>query len=363
MNTMKARILLFISGIIAVLFFINACPPDAVKDKKITFPIPKGWPEPAYKFDKANSLTRPGFELGRTLFYDTRLSRNNTVSCGSCHQQFAAFSHLDHATSHGIDNKLGTRNAPSLFNLAWQTSFFWDGGVNHIEVQPISPMQNPVEMDEKLENVIAKLNADTAYRQMFKKAFGDEEITSQRMLKALAQFMCMIVSSNSKYDKYMRKEAGADFTESELHGLNLFRERCATCHKEPLFTDFSYRNNGLMPKYAVDSGRAHITRQPADLYKFKVPSLRNLKYTWPYMHDGRFTELSQVIDHYAGEKFDAPTIDPSVKVRFYFSGKDKEDLLAFLNTLNDDTIVKDSMFRDNSTRQMAMDHLHNYNMK
>jgi cytochrome c peroxidase len=360
---MKHKVILFIFGLIAICFFIYACPPDVAKESRLTFPIPKGWPEPAYKFDKTNKLTRAGFELGRTLFYDPRLSRNNTISCGSCHQQFAAFSHLDHAVSHGIDNKLGTRNAPALFNLAWQTSFFWDGGVNHIEVQPISPMQNPVEMDEKLEDVIARLNADSSYKKMFKNAFGDEEINSQRMLKALAQFMCMLVSSNSKYDRYMHKEPDAAFTEAELHGLTLFRERCATCHKEPLFTDNTYRNNGLMPKYTVDSGRAHITRLSGDLYKFKERSLRNLKYTFPYMHDGRFAELSQVIEHYAGEKFPSPTLDSAVHMRYYYSDKDKQDLMAFLNTLNDDTFVKDTMFRDNSNRQVMQDHTHNYNIK
>lgn len=316
---MMRTVLFCVSGLLAVLFFINACPPPKAGKGKMTVAIPAGWPAPHYNFDE-NKLSPAGFELGRTLFYDRRLSRNNTVSCGSCHQQFAAFSHLDHPMSHGIDNKMGKRNTPPLFNLIWQPSFFWDGSVNHIEVQPISPMQNPVEMDEKLENVINKLKTDTAYRRMYKQAFGDTAINSQRTLRALAQFMGMMVSANSKYDKYIRKEPGGEMTENELNGMEVFRSKCATCHKEPLFSDFSFRNNGLAPKYnGLDSGRATITQKAEDMYKFKVPSLRNLKYTWPYMHDGRFTELPQVINHYTGNKFVSETLDPALKNAFFFN--------------------------------------------
>jgi len=358
---MLRRLIIAISSLAAVLFFINACPP---KSGKLILSVPEGWPAPHYVFDKNNKLTPAGFELGRTLFYDRRLSRNNTISCGSCHQQFAAFSHLDHPASHGIENRMGKRNTPPLFNLVWQSSFFWDGGVNHIEVQPISPMQNPVEMDEKLENVIAKLKVDTTYRRMYKEAFGDTAITSQRTLKALAQFMGMMVSANSRYDKYMRNEPGGELTENELNGLKIFRDNCATCHKEPLFTDFTFRNNGLVPKYnGLDSGRATITRQAADMYKFKVPSLRNLKYTWPYMHDGRFNELEQVIAHYTGEKFASPTLDSAVR-NFYFTSQQQADLLAFLNTLNDTAFVKDTRFSDNSNRkEITLDHTHSFERK
>jgi cytochrome c peroxidase len=356
---------IIVAGVIAVagLFFINACPPRDAAKETMSFHFPKGWPEPVYKFDKNNKLTKAGFELGRTLFYDRRLSRNNTISCGSCHQQFAAFAHIDHPTSHGIENKLGTRNSPPLFNLNWQSSFFWDGAVNHIELQPINPIQNPLEMDEKLEVVIGKLTSDTMYKRLFKAAYGDETVNSQRMLKSMAQFMGMMVSSNSKYDKYVRKEPGGEMSESELNGLQIFRERCATCHKEPLFSDYTFRNNGLMPKYKTDSGRATITRKPEDMYKFKVPSLRNLKYTWPYMHDGRFAELSQVLDHYAGEKFESPTLDNAVRTRFFFTTSQKEDLIAFLNTLNDDSFVKDERFKDHSNqKEIITDHSHKFKM-
>lgn len=362
----KGIILLFLCAF-AVLFFINACPPEPGRKDKTngsSLAIPEGWPQPSYIFDKNNRFTPAGFELGRRLFYDRRLSKNNTVSCGSCHQQFAAFSHLDHPTSHGINNKLGKRNTPPLFNLAWQSTFFWDGSANHIEVQPISPMQNPVEMDEKLENVINKISTDTSYRSMYKMAFGDTLVNSQRTLKALAQFMASMVSANSKYDKYIRKEPGGEMTENEMNGLIIFREKCAACHKEPLFSDFTFRNNGLPPKYTVDSGRATVTRQASDLYKFKVPSLRNLKYTWPYMHDGRFNELEQVIAHYMGNKYRSETLDPAAKISFYLTPQQITNLLAFLNTLNDETFVKDPRFKDNSnSKEIVIDHSHSFDKK
>lgn len=355
---MKAVSALIILSFAGLIFFTYACPPEKAKaDKKITFIVPKGWPTPRYNFEN-NTLTLQGFELGRKLFFDPRLSRNNTISCGSCHQPFAAFAHIEHAVSHGIENKMGKRNAPALFNLNWHTSFFWDGGVNHIEVQPLNPMTNPVEMDQSLEDLIPKLEQDEEYRRMFKTVYKTDEINSQRVFKALTQFMGMLVSSNSKYDKYIRKEPGGEFTPEEINGLSVFRQKCESCHKEPLFSDFSFRYNGLPPKYGSgDSGRATITRLEDDLGRFKVPSLRNLKYTSPYMHDGRFDELSQVLEHYASQKFAAPNLDPAVKA-IYLSPAQKRDLLAFLNTLNDEEFVKDPRFRDADNRQDASNEHH-----
>lgn len=348
----KALLILFLS-FAGLMLFIYACPPDKTKkDNSIAFEVPAGWPEPVYKFEN-NKLTLSGYELGRKLFFDPRLSRTNTVSCGSCHQPFAAFAHIEHNVSHGVDNKLGKRNTPALFNLNWHSSFFWDGGVNHIEVQPLNPMTNPVEMDQSLEALIPKLEADGEYPKMFKAAFGSTEINSQRVFKSLAQYMGMLVSSNSKYDKYMRKEAGVTLTAAESAGLNIVRKKCASCHKEPLFSDFSFRNNGLPPKYGSgDSGRATITRLGEDLGKFKVPSLRNLKYTAPYMHDGRFNELYEVLEHYTSQKYPSDNLDPAVK-SIYLTPQQKEQVLAFLETLNDEEFVKDPRFRDAENKMDA----------
>ncbi len=344
---MKRIILISVSVLFAGASIFTACQPDPSFDpaKPISFEVPEGWPQPKYNFEN-NPLTEAGFELGRKLFFDPRLSRTNDVSCGSCHQPFSAFAHLDHDVSHGVENKLGTRNSPPIFNLNWHSGFFWDGGVNHIELQPINPIQNPVEMDETLDNVVAKLKADADYQQRFKAAFGDETINSQRMLKALAQFMGMLVSSNSKYDKYMRGEAGGNMTSNELNGLNIFRSKCATCHTEPLFSDFTYRNNGLPANVYNDSGRAVITNDPADLYKFKVPSLRNLKYTPPDMHDGRLLTLEQVLDYYTTGIHHSPTLDPALKDGIQLSPQEKADLLSFLNTLNDEEFIKHPRFQE-----------------
>ncbi|XZF12708.1 cytochrome-c peroxidase [Chitinophagaceae bacterium MMS25-I14] len=317
----------------------------AVSDESVAFAIPQGWPAPVYLFDN-NKLTTAGFELGRKIFFDPRLSRDSSVSCGSCHQPFAAFAQLDHPVSHGFNNLLGNRNSPALFNLSWHSSFFWDGGVNHIESQPINPMQNPVEMNETIGEIVQMLQADADYKARFKSAFGDENVNSQRIFKALAQFMCMLVSSNSKYDHYIRGESGGSMTTSELNGLQLYKANCSGCHKDPLFSDFSYRNNGLKPTAVNDSGRAHVTRDPADMYKFKVPSLRNLKYTPPYMHDGRFNTLDSVLAHYDHGIYQSPTLDPALQNGIHFTAQEKQDLLNFLNTLNDETFVKDPRFQE-----------------
>ncbi len=332
----------------ATLLYV-ACKPDPSFDpqvtveEQITFKVPEGWPTPFYSFQN-NELTNAGFYLGRKLFYDTRLSRDNSTSCGSCHQSFAAFAHSDHDLSHGVDGLLGTRNSPPIFNMNWHTSFFWDGGVNHIESQPINPIQNPVEMDETLPSIIAKIEADAKYRQMFAAAWGDEKVTSQRIFKSMAQFMGVIVSDNSKYDQYMRGETG--LTISERNGLKIYNDKCASCHTAPLFTDFSYRNNGLPPTSVNDSGRMRITQVVTDMYKFKIPSLRNLKYTAPYMHDGRFRTLDRVLDHYDSGIVQSPTLDPQLQNGISLSAQERIDLLSFLNTLNDEVLVRDERFQE-----------------
>lgn len=339
----------FILASIGMTIFILSCKKDvAIPDSSsvnnnIEFKVPQGWPSPYYDF-KNNQLTNAGFALGRKLFYDMRLSRDNTISCGSCHQAFSAFAHSEHDISHGIDGKLGNRNAPGLFNLNWHTSFMWDGGINHIEIQPLGPISNPVEMDENLVNILAKLNADASYKEMFQKAYGSNEISSERMFKAIAQFMGAMVSSNAKYDKYMRKETGGEMNSSELAGLAIFESKCASCHKAPLFTDFSYRNAGLKPTSINDSGRAHITLASSDVYKFKVPSLRNLSYTAPYFHDGRASTLDKVFDQMESGIYDYPTLDPLMKNGIKLSAQERTDLKAFLKTLDDETFVKDKRF-------------------
>jgi cytochrome c peroxidase len=309
--------------------------------------IPEGWPKPVYSFS-VNTITEDKFILGRALFYDPILSVDSTISCGSCHQQFAAFAHADHDLSHGIYDRVGTRNAPGIFNLNWHPLFMHDGGINHIEVMPLGPISNTLEMGADVNPVIAKLQASSKYKNLFKKAFGTETVNSQNMLRAMAQFMGLIYSYNSKFDIYKRRESNAQLSESELRGYNLFLTNCNTCHKEPLFTDFSFRSNGLaVNPFINDTGRAHITGEVQDRFKFKTPSLRNIAKTAPYMHDGRFNTLQECLDHYANVKPNLVNLDPLLQNSgLPLSAQDKQDIIAFLNTLTDYKLLADRRFAD-----------------
>lgn len=308
------------------------------------FEVPEGWPKPAYDFSK-NPLTPAGFQLGRHLFYDPLLSRDTTVSCASCHLQATGFAHVDHALSHGIGGRIGKRNAPAILNLAWSTAFMWDGGVHHLDVQPLSPITSADEMDETMANVVRKLNASAKYRGLFRAAFGDSLASGQKTLLALSQFVLLLNSSNSRYDKYIRREAGAAFTAQEQNGLALFRKHCAACHSEPLFTNGGFADNGLPPDTALmDTGRMRITQNPADSLQFKIPTLRNIQFTYPYMHDGRFKKLSDVINHYTGGMRPGGTPDARLQAPIALRHEDKIDLIAFLLTLTDREFLFDKRF-------------------
>jgi cytochrome c peroxidase len=338
--------------ILVISFLLASCKKDVevgflqppVYD--IALYVPPGFPKPFYDFSGNNKLTEEGFKLGRQLFFDPILSRNNTISCGSCHQQFVAFAHSGHSTSHGIDGLFGTRNAPPLQNLIWHNTFMWDGGINHIEVQPLAPIANPVEMDEKMGHIIQKLKASENYRKRFKAAFGDETINSQRILFAITQFQGMLNSYNSKYDKYMRGEGGASFSETEKKGLLLFEKKCASCHTPPLFSNFDFINNGLDSVYTDEIGRERITGDANDRGKFKVPSLRNIEKTFPYMHDGRFWSLHQVLDHYRFEVKNTTTLHPILRNGIELSNEEKNQIIQFLKTLTDEEFLKDPRFSD-----------------
>ncbi len=337
--TIRIALFFILSSVI-----INACK-KAGGDSgphMLTFTTPAGFPAPHYTFS-SNPLTEEGFQLGRKLFYDGRLSKDGNFPCASCHQQFAAFATFDHNLSHGFDNQFTQRNAPGLFNMAWLKEMHWDGGVNNIEVQPLAPITAPNEMAEDINNVISKLQQDANYPRMFKAAFGDETINSQRMLYALTQFVASLVSADSKYDRV--KQGKATFTADEQAGYTIFQAKCTGCHTEPLFTDNSYRNTGLtVDAYLRDYGRMRITRKSEDSLKFKVPSLRNLFLTFPYGHDGRFISVGSVLNHYSDGVQDGPTVDPLVKNKIPLSVLDKHYLQIFLRTLTDSTFLKDQRF-------------------
>ncbi|GAA3939406.1 cytochrome-c peroxidase [Chitinophaga oryziterrae] len=311
-----------------------------------TLKLPDSLPKPVYDFSK-NPLTKQGIALGRYLFYDPKLSKDSSVSCGFCHQQFAAFGHFDHALSHGIMGRVTSRSVPTLFNLIWQKDFMWDGGVNHLEVQPISPITNEDEMGMDLKELITRLQGNKTYKRMFKDAFGTEEVNSQRMLKALSQFMAIMISFESRYDSVMRKEPGVTFTPEEQGGYRTFQQKCAACHKEPFFTDFSMRNNGLpyLPSMN-DIGRMKITNNTADYLKFKVPSLRNVLVSSPYMHDGRFFDIFQVFAMYDHGQEKGNTIDPLLKNGIPLSEKEQRQLYMFLNTLTDKKFINNKDLKE-----------------
>jgi len=297
-------------------------------------------PEPDLPSD--NPLTQQGVQLGRMLFYDQKLSKDLSQSCASCHRQLDGFS--DTTTfSIGVEGLPGTRQAMSIFNMAWHSNeFFWDGRASKLRDQALIPIQDPLEMNETLENVIAKLSDLKDYRDQFSRAFGSPEINEEKIGLALEQFMLSIVSADSKYDKYLLGEVA--LTASEERGRELFFTEynpffpefsgadCAHCHGGNNFENDRYMNNGL------------------DMDSFKVPSLRNIAVTPPYMHDGRFNTLEEVIDHYNAGIQSSSTADPTVlntkDSGLFLSAEDKQDLINFLHTLTDEVFLNNPDYTD-----------------
>lgn len=321
---------------------------EAVSNERLDFNVPLNFPAPVQDL-ASNYPTQKGFELGRRLFYDADLSANGMVSCSFCHEQSSAFTHHGHTFSHGINDQEGTRNAPAVQNLAFMSDYFYDGASNSMEMLSIVPIHNPVEMAETLEGISVKLKKDKTYVQQFSQAFDGGGITSGNILKALGQFMTMMVSANSRYDKYVRGEPGGSLSAQEEQGMQLFAQKCASCHKTDLFTDGSFRNNGLPPnQFLNDVGRETVTGFAYDRYKFKVPSLRNAGLTAPYMHDGRFGSLESVLNFYASGMRDSETLDPLLNnngvLGISLSADEKTAIIAFIKTLTDDEFITNPLF-------------------
>lgn len=304
-------------------------------------PFPLHFPEPFFLVPDTTPH-EPVFMLGRALFYDPVLSADSSVSCATCHQPFAAFAHVDHALAHGIYSRIGIRNVPALQNLAWKKNFMWDGGVEHIDFQALRPITDTNEMAETLPRLLKKLNRSPSYTASFKKAFGDAEINFQRLLKAISRFTASLISGRSRYDEFLAGRAL--LSDAEQHGLRIIRAKCTPCHAEPLFTDNSFRNNGLrVDSTLLDWGRYRITGIPEDRNKFQVPSLRHVSITFPYMHDGRFRKLKDVLQHYTQSSF-PPGTDPEVLKIGPLTDVERKDLIAFLLTLNDPAFLQNPRF-------------------
>jgi cytochrome c peroxidase len=300
-----------------------------------------------------NPQTAEGIALGKKLFFDTVLSENGTQACASCHSPQNAFTD-DSPTSQGVDGNFGFRNSMPLFNLAWNYGdrFNWDGSALSLERQALEPVENPIELHSDWEAVVERLQNDSEYPELFQRAFKTTTITKELTTKAIAQFERTLISANSKFDKYSLGQA--TLTPQELNGLDVFLREdkgdCFHCHgtpNNPLWTDNLFHNNGLDTTFS-DLGLGSVTGDPNDNGKFRSPSLRNLAYTAPYMHDGRFETLDEVINFYSEGLQNSATIDPLMKQinqgGVQLSDQDKADLKAFLLTLSDPSFITNPNF-------------------
>ena len=286
-----------------------------------------------------NPVTAAKVALGERLFFDTILSRDRTVSCASCHDPDHAFAD-PRPLSLGVDNRVGIRNSMSLVNVAYQDLLFWDGGALSLENQALAPIEDDREMDAELDTLLARLNAEPSYSMEFQDVFGGPASIAT-MTQALASFQRTIRTVDSRFDRYL-DGATSELTDREIRGLQVFNGKagCADCHAGVLLTTQEFANNGLSPA-GSDSGRARITLNPDDFGRFKVPSLRNVSLTAPYMHDGRFRSLEEVVTHYntggSGVRGQDDRIHP-----LDLSQSEMSDLIAFLNALTDESIVAGS---------------------
>lgn len=348
-------------SILVFSLFLFSCQ----KDKTTYVPTPYNLDIPSHfpqmNIPSDNPMTAEGVELGRYLFYEKKLSGDNKMACAACHFPDAGFSDPN-KFSVGIDGIQGNRNAMALINLGWDDFFFWDGRSGSLENQIIEPVENPIEMHDTWKNAMAELKADVSYRNRFFKAFGTTDFDSTHAAKAIAQFLRTMISSTSKFDVMYKIENNLPLSNleqtviidaEEWAGYDLFKSLdgadCFHCHNGPLMRVKKYSNNGLDATF-TDLGRGAVTQNVNDHGKFKVPTLRNIALTAPYMHDGRFQTLDEVIDHYSSGVHVSPTIDPLIE----FAGQggvqldtqEKYLLKRFLLTLTDEYFVNNPKFKD-----------------
>jgi cytochrome c peroxidase len=345
--------------ILTLLLFMNC----SSKETAIYTPVPVNLEIPQLFEEKLispvipsnNPLTLEGIALGKKLFFDPILSGDGTQSCASCHNPQKAFTDTTQF-SEGLDGNVGTRNSMPLFNLAWNFNerFAWDGKELSLERQALEPVTNPIEMHSNWKNVAEKLKNHSEYPTLFSQVFGLAAIDSTLVVKAISQFERTLISGDSKFDKYLRGET--TLTVHEKNGFNVFMDEakgdCFHCHgsdNNPLWTDNAFHNNGLDENF-TDLGLGRVSGDPADNGKFKSPSIRNLAFTAPYMHDGRFASLEEVINHYSEGLKPSSTIDPLMKKvsegGVGLSTQDKVDLKAFLLSLSDIDFVNNPKFQE-----------------
>ena len=312
-----------------------------------------------FSIPPGNPLTQEGVALGRLLFYEPKLSATNRLSCGSCHQQQLAFTD-GKAFSRGVDGTLTRRNAMSLANLLWVRNLFWDGRAKSLEAQAVVPLTDGHEMGQSLDKSAGKLSATRLYPPLFQAVFGSPDITGERIVKALAQFERTLISADSRYDHYLAGKT--TLSGPEQQGLTLFMTNpepakgirganCSHCHGGPKLFIELFHNNGL-DSLPLDKGREQVTKQSIDRGRFRVPTLRNIALTAPYMHDGRFQTLEQVLDHYSEHIQESATLSSFIReaanqpgrLGLQLSRPEKKALIAFLHTLTDSTFRSDPRF-------------------
>jgi cytochrome c peroxidase len=339
MSLSKLYYLFFAIGIILIPF-------SCVKESSTSqshpafWSTPLGFPDPIYLYSN-NPKKAEVFELGRKLFYDPILSIDSSISCSSCHHQHLAFSDSTDF-SIGIKNRIGLRNSPALFNLAWQPHFMWDGGINHIEVMPLAPITDSLEMAIPFKNLLNKLNQNESYKKAFLRAWGTDSIGDQTLLWSLTQFIAALVSADSPYDQYQRGKTSA-LQDDQIQGMILFEKNCSSCHQMPLFTTYGFANNGTYQE-GKDTGREIITQRLEDRGRFKIPSLRNIALTAPYMHDGRYKTLEEVLIHYSSTIANGMSVDKKLIGGIPLTDFEQKKIIAFLHALADQKFINNPHF-------------------
>jgi len=331
--------------LLCTVLILGSCKdPDAPPADPPAIPHVDGFPPVRHPQD--NPYSQEKALLGKHLFYDKSLSIDNSVSCGSCHQQEFAFSDAGNATSKGFHGLTGTRNAPGLTNVTYNTSFFWDGGVPTLEQQAIAPIINPIEMNMNSDTLVARLKMIPKYQELFTKAWGTSEITFDRVTKSIACFERTLLSGNSAYDRYKRGDTSAISTQAKFGSILFFSEKadCFHCHGGFNFTDNAFHNTGL-DSIAVDKGLYLVSAYDPDKGKFRTPSLRNIALTAPYMHDGRFMTLEEALGHYNSGGRGAPFKDALVRP-LNLSKEEVDAIIAFLKSLTDDEFVNNTEFKE-----------------
>lgn len=330
-----------------VLVAFSACKKDPEATKTTPYELVRPYKFPVFANNTEKDITEEGIKLGRMLFYDPILSGDSTMSCATCHNQEDGFSDK-RRFSLGIDGSIGTRQGMPIINLVWNNQFFWDGRAIGIENQAIEPVINPIEMKAHWEIVVDKLKTHPVYSKMFQDAFPDKEITKELATNAIAQFEKTLISANSKFDLFLQGQY--QLSEIEQKGYDLFYSEqadCFHCHSGALITDLSFHNNGLDAVH-TDLGLEEVTGNASDRGKFKTPTLRNISHTAPYMHDGRFNTLDEVIDFYSSGLQLSETIDPLMKKALdggvNLTLQEKKDLKAFLLLFNDEEFLTNPKF-------------------